>query len=243
MPPTLNERLAQPWTDELNLSALARRLLRPEQRAMRFDAYGREAPLDEQLLSPHDIAEMERAQFGGIAVRLLPPPVMYHGSGAERLRTLQSPYKPIPAWFAEQPALAETYAGAGTLYRPQRPVALRNPLVLTKDMNTRGTLDQIRKDSGLNFPTPRETAIGEPIEEAQKVMRWEVVNTPEFVEAARAAGYDGVRVTERGHMTWGLFEPTKVIPPGVKQQPAPRRAPARPSAPQAQMQIPETVGR
>lgn len=236
MPPTLNDRLASPWTDELGLSALARRLLRPEQRAMRFDAYGREAPLEEQMMSPHDIAEMERAQFGGIAVRLLPPKVLYHGSrSAENLRTLQSPRSPISAWFAEEKALPLRYGP--TLYRPQRPVELRRPLILTKDMNKTATLDDIRKDSGLNFPTPTETDMGQRFPrwgETQKVKRWQVVTSPEFVEAAKAAGYDGVRVTEGGHMTWGLFQPTEVIPPGVRQQRAPRPAPG-PVVPKAQM--------
>ena len=229
MPPTLNERLAGVSDDLLRWSALARSvLLRPEQRAMRFDAYGRETPLAEPMLSEQDIDEAMRAQGGGIAVRVLPPGVMYHGSRAGGLRTLQSPRKPIPAWFAEQPSLADAYAwgGAGTVYRPQRPVQLQNPLVLTKDMNTKAKLDDIRKDSGLRFRTPRE------MDEAYKVKRWEAVTSPEFVEAAKAAGYDGIRVTEGGHTTWGLFAPTPVIPPGVRQQ-----RPLRESAP---LPVPKT---
>ena len=117
----------------------------------------------------------------------------------------------------------------GPRVRPQRPVQLQNPLILTKDMNTKATVEEIRKDSGLNFRTPQDVEV----DGAYRVKRWQVVTSPEFVDAAKAAGYDGIRVTEGGKMTWGIFAPTPVIPPGVRQQKA-LREPPRPAVPKTQ---------
>lgn len=144
------------------------------------------------------------------------PRLVYHGTSADF-----TVFKPGAAWFSESPQHASRYAvetaekagkmtgrsaldvaGMAGMEMQVMPVylAIRNPLEIPV---------------GMNMPPPKAIDLarklglsGGQFRKATKV--WEVVNSPAFIEAARKAGYDGVRAQEGDAVTWAAFDATQI---------------------------------
>lgn len=139
----------------------------------------------------------------------------YHGSNVAGITELASTYGAVTAWFSEHPNLAKEYAkaktsflgGTATVYEAK--LTIQKPLMIKGDMNAKTTYREERERTGLEFTVGK---YGDEVVEGveQKFTRYQIITSPEFVEAARAKGYDGLRVNEGGHITWGVFSPKQV---------------------------------
>lgn len=126
-------------------------------------------------------------------------------------------------WFSDRKSLANDYAlgkqkfnetGTGGQVIPAY-ISVKNPLRLDKlglDMNHRMPLSQLRELLPFPLPNIKYVTDGEFSEwgTPQNFDVWNLVNTKEFAEAAKLAGYDGIRVNEDGKKTWGVFDQTQV---------------------------------
>jgi N12 class adenine-specific DNA methylase len=141
------------------------------------------------------------------------PRVTYHGTGVD---ITQFDGLELPGWFTESTALAEKYSNR-PLYHDEDlnsdtnlanpnivPVylSIQWPVVLDFDMNQPMTAEEVFAAAGLpESSLPRYMRGNEPD------MAWLTVNSIQFANAARAAGYDGIKVHEEGHTTWAIFSP------------------------------------
>jgi hypothetical protein len=136
----------------------------------------------------------------------------YHGSNVGDITEFKSSYGAVEAWFTDDKKLASGYAnektkalgGNATVYHAT--LQLKKPLKIKGDMNDKVTYVQMRKQTGLTFSG--ETKYGsETVDGIEQLFkRYEIITSPEFVAAAKKAGFDGVEVKEQGHSTWGVFD-------------------------------------
>jgi hypothetical protein len=135
------------------------------------------------------------------------PLVVYHGTKAfdeygdkegEAIRQFAG----FPNWFAEEPYTASGYAGAeGTMYPVY--LSIKKPLTITNfDMNDDAKAAYaIARQLGVDIPTlylPKDAKA------------YNVVSSPQFVEAAQKAGYDGIKVKEGDYNTYAAFDPIQI---------------------------------
>jgi len=135
------------------------------------------------------------------------PLVVYHGTKAfdeygdkegEAIRQFAG----FPNWFAEEPYTASGYAGAeGTMYPVY--LSIKKPLTITNfDMNDDAKAAYaLAKQLGVDIPTlylPKDAKA------------YNVVSSPQFVEAAQKAGYDGIKVKEGDYNTYAAFDPIQI---------------------------------
>ena len=135
------------------------------------------------------------------------PLVVYHGTKAfdeygEKEGEAIRQFAGLPNWFAEEPYTASGYAGAeGTMYPVY--LSIKKPLTITNfDMNDDAKAAYaLAKQLGVDIPTlylPKDAKA------------YNVVSSPQFVEAAQKAGYDGIKVKEGDYNTYAAFEPTQI---------------------------------
>jgi hypothetical protein len=108
----------------------------------------------------------------------------------------------VPNWFAEEPYTASAYAGAeGTMYPVY--LSIKNPLTITNfDMND---------DAKSAYALARRLGVDIPsLYLPEDAKAYNVVSSSQFVEAAQAAGYDGIKVKEGDYNTYAAFEPTQI---------------------------------
>jgi len=140
------------------------------------------------------------------------PMVVYHGTGELGIKEFNTE---TGAWFSTKPALADKYSGAKSYGEGQSPTVypvflkIEKPVVIKKDMNDKSTYAEIRKLTGLNFTVGK---YGDEVVDGteQKFLVHRIIHTPEFVAAAKAAGYDGVKVNEGKIPTFAVFDPKQV---------------------------------
>jgi len=135
------------------------------------------------------------------------PLVVYHGTKAfddysEKEGEAISQFAGIPNWFAEEPYTASGYAGAqGTMYPAY--LSIKNPLVIKNfDMN-----------DDVEFAYTLAKKLGVDIDTLylpRNAKAYNVVSSPQFIEAAQNAGYDGIQVKEGDYTTYAAFEPTQI---------------------------------
>jgi hypothetical protein len=135
------------------------------------------------------------------------PLVVYHGTKAfdeygdtegEAIRQFSG----LPNWFAEEPYTASGYAGAeGTMYPVY--LSIKKPLTITNfDMNDDAQVAYgLAKRLGVDIPS---------LYLPTDAKAYNVVSSPQFVEAAQKAGYDGIKVKEGDYNTYAAFEPTQI---------------------------------
>ena len=135
------------------------------------------------------------------------PLVVYHGTKAfddygESEGEAISQFAGIPNWFAEEPYTASGYAGAeGTMYPVY--LSIKNPLIITTfDMNDEAEAAyDLASRLGVDVDSlyiPKDSKA------------YNVVSTPQFIEAAQNAGYDGIKVKEGDYNTYAAFDPTQI---------------------------------
>jgi len=135
------------------------------------------------------------------------PLVVYHGTKAfeehgDRKGEAIRQFAGLPNWFAEEAYTARGYTGAeGTMYPVY--LSIKNPLTITNfDMND---------DAMFAYALARRLGVDvEFLYLGRDAKAYNVVNTPQFVEAAQEAGYDGIKVKEGGYNTYAAFEPTQI---------------------------------
>lgn len=150
------------------------------------------------------------------------PRVVYHGTGVafDVFDGLES-----VGWFAEEPALAEPYAEGGSAIAARNgdaaavgphlvPVflSIQNPLNIegaTGDRHFDMDDDMTFARLEAGFPELDLSAMEADYREFRG-HAWEFVNTALFMSALRDAGYDGIKVRERGTMTWGVVDQTQI---------------------------------
>jgi hypothetical protein len=135
------------------------------------------------------------------------PMVVYHGTKAfeeygDQEGEAISQFAGLPNWFAEEPYTASGYAGAeGTMYPVY--LSLKKPLKIANfDMND---------DAAMAYPLARRLGVDIPsLYLPSDAKAYNVVSSPQFVEAAQKAGYDGIEVKEGDYRTFAAFEPTQI---------------------------------
>jgi hypothetical protein len=135
------------------------------------------------------------------------PMVVYHGTKAfdeysESEGEAFSQFTGIPNWFAEEPYTASGYAGAeGSVYPAY--LSIKKPLTITNfEMND---------DADAAYALARRLGVDIPsLYLADDAKAYNVVSSPQFVEAAQNAGYDGIKVKEGDYNTYASFEPTQI---------------------------------
>lgn len=128
------------------------------------------------------------------------PRIMFHGSETDAIEVFEG--LEVTGWFASDRATAETYDSGGGIHEVY--LSVQNPLHLPFDMNDMRTPRQVLDEAG--FPTDTWY---QPVLD-QMGMAYDAVNTAAFVGLARNAGFDGIRVKERGRETWAVFDPTQI---------------------------------
>lgn len=138
------------------------------------------------------------------------PQVVYHGTDATDIKLFDG--RESVGWFSDAPTFASTYADERRSGGDEKnsdesapnvlPVylAIRNPLRLPFDMND----DANKADSAIR-------AVGMSSDQfAWADKAWEIINNSNFMVAAEKAGYDGIRITERGMWTWAPLRSTQI---------------------------------
>jgi hypothetical protein len=166
---------------------------------------------DDDVAVKWDPAQHPRDEQGRFAA--------YHGSNVSDIQEFKAAYGAIPGWFSGHQDLASGYAdlktrflgGTATVYPVK--LSIQNPIEIAGDMNAKTTYREERERTGLEFTVGK---YGDEIVEGveQKYTRYEIVTSPEFVAAAKAKGYDGIKVNEGGHPTWGVFDSQQVVHAG-----------------------------
>lgn len=135
------------------------------------------------------------------------PLVVYHGTKAfdeygEQEGEAIRQFAGLPNWFAEEPYTASGYAGAeGTMYPVY--LSIKKPLSITNfEMNDDASAAYALANSlGVDIAS---------LYLAKEAKAYNVVSSPQFVEAAQKAGYDGIKVKEGDYNTYAAFEPTQI---------------------------------
>jgi predicted GNAT family acetyltransferase len=129
------------------------------------------------------------------------PLAVYHGSPAD-----VSSFNSTVNWVSASADLANAYANAeraagSTAAVYPLFVSARNP-VSVGPVGNKMTVMQLAEKVGFALDIPLYA-------EGQHGV-YRMINTPEFVAAAKAAGHDGVFGYEAGRKTWGVFDPTQI---------------------------------
>ena len=135
------------------------------------------------------------------------PLMVYHGTKAfdeygEAEGEAISQFAGVPNWFAEEPYTASGYAGAeGSMYPAY--LSIKKPLTITNfNMND---------DADAAYALARRLGVDVgSLYLAKDAKAYNVVSSPQFVEAAQNAGYDGIKVKEGEYNTYAAFEPTQI---------------------------------
>jgi hypothetical protein len=135
------------------------------------------------------------------------PMVVYHGTKAfdeygEKEGEAFTQFAGFPNWFAEEPYTASGYAGAeGTIYPVY--LSIKKPLSITNfDMND---------DAEVAYALARRLGVDiDSLYLPEDAKAYNVVSSPQFVEAAQNAGYDGIKVKEGDYNTYAAFEPNQI---------------------------------
>lgn len=146
------------------------------------------------------------------------PRVVYHGTGDASF-TVFDGYE-IAGWFSETPGLAHLHAGEWSQDEGSKTpaimpayLAIANPIDLTMvdgfDMDKTLSASTVYKMAGLKLPTDVYNAWGER-HPNERLPVWEIVNHHSFEDAARSAGFDGIKVTQSGTVTWAAFEKPQI---------------------------------
>lgn len=163
------------------------------------------------------------------------PLVVYHGTSRDL--TVFDPGQSRsgaagPAgWFSRNTGLASDYAQGTSRLRRRAgeevaeqvyPAYLKvdNPLRINVDANRKLVHGELEERVGFTFDSIEYKPTGPPIRvfrddgqypyETQKREVHRYVNSPEFMAAAREAGYDGIQIFERGMETWAPFDSEQV---------------------------------
>lgn len=155
-----------------------------------------------------------RAWFGESKVldEARAPRIVYHGTPEDLHGGFGG--NEIVGWFSESPDLADRYSIGrdSTTDEPNvLPVylAIKNPVDLTVDKrfdltNGDAPVRELFERVGISIEGVADWVLKDP------GFLYESVNTAEFEQAARRAGYDGIKALEEGHVTWAAFEPTQI---------------------------------
>jgi hypothetical protein len=117
-------------------------------------------------------------------------------------------------WLAEDPELSETYIYpyASSEEGAILPVyaQIKNPLEIPFNMNdsTSKEFNKFANKLGVDLSEIKGWANENDLSTPTKV--WQFVNTPQFREAAKYRGFDGIKAKEGDFDTWGAFEPTQI---------------------------------
>jgi hypothetical protein len=119
-------------------------------------------------------------------------------------------------WTTDDPDFADRYTSKymeshgdqGAIFPVH--IQLQNPLEVPFDMNTRITPEvwKYAEDLGFSKSDFKEWLLENDMEKPRKA--WQVVDSPEFREAAAYRGFDGISAKEDGVNTWGVFAPTQI---------------------------------
>jgi hypothetical protein len=119
-------------------------------------------------------------------------------------------------WTTDDPDFADRYTSKymeshgdqGAIFPVH--IQLQNPLEVPFDMNTRITPEvwKYAEDLGFSKSDFKEWLLENDMEKPKKA--WQVVDSPEFREAAAYRGFDGISAKEDGVNTWGVFAPTQI---------------------------------
>ena len=139
----------------------------------------------------------------------------YHGTPAVDIGEFRGPI----TWVSKQPKLASDYATVksardwtsdqrGTVY-PLKAKTGRTLDLSSLDANDKVTYSAFFKKAGVEFAPDKYTSVevdGIP----QKFKAWNIINTPEFADAARTAGFESVAIKEGGVQTLGILDPKNI---------------------------------
>ena len=139
------------------------------------------------------------------------PLVVYHGTKAD-ISVFDG--KVFPGWFTDDSSRAGLYAGQeeGANILPLY-AKVEKPLDLTGsfDINDRGFAIDFIEQAGLDNAYADGASTDPDFDfPTTDIYALEIVNTPGFVKAAIANGYDGIIINEQGVKTFAVFEPTQI---------------------------------
>jgi GGDEF domain-containing protein len=138
------------------------------------------------------------------------PRRVFHGTGEDF--TVFDGYE-ITGWFSEQPGLAEDHGearsdmdeetGGGLNVMPVY-LSIQNPVDFGPlfDINEEYARGDIYRQVGLDVPADLDAGYVGP--------GWEIINHYQFEDAARAKGYDGIKVKQGDVQTWAAFDSRQI---------------------------------
>ena len=141
------------------------------------------------------------------------PTEVYHGTANtfDRFDTMD-----FGSWFAEDKATAEGYQdGTGPGGSPQiikTYLSIKNPFSIPESLDLSETtsvgefLAAVNAENGTSI-TAAQIGFSEDYE--GNAHEWSA-SEPKFMEAVKAAGFDGMKAYETGGVTWNAFEPTQI---------------------------------
>ncbi len=113
-----------------------------------------------------------------------------------------------PIWFAEDQRLANQYAD------PRRVRARSGGRVYAMSLDIRNPIDLTGAPSSTEDPKGWVASLGLPPSaftlDNGSILTYRIFTRPEFVDALRAAGYDGIKIDEGGSTTWGALSPDQM---------------------------------
>jgi hypothetical protein len=119
-------------------------------------------------------------------------------------------------WFATDPNFADQYTSKymespgeqGAIFPAY--IQMKNPLEIPFDMNSRLTPEvwKFAQDLGLSKSEFKEWISENDKTTPRKV--WQLLDSPQFREAAIGEGYDGLKAPEAGSETFGVFYPERI---------------------------------
>jgi len=146
------------------------------------------------------------------------PLVVYHGTDVDADFT-EFDTMDLGSWFAESPSTSENYANRGRRGPPRtvpaylsirRPLVIPNQVDLSEETRLGYALDLINEANGTDFRPSTFWESNWDTDGDTDGAGWLFFATPEFVEAAKNAGFDGMFAYERGARTWDAFEPEQI---------------------------------
>lgn len=119
-------------------------------------------------------------------------------------------------WFTPDPDFADQYTykymespgEQGAIFPAY--VQLQNPIEIPFDMNAKLTPDvwKFAKDLGFSKSDFEEWLLEN--DKLKPERAWNIIDSPQFREAAASRGYDGIKAPEGGVDTFGVFDPRKI---------------------------------
>jgi hypothetical protein len=198
----VNRILSQPEVDKIMSEAGANKAAPVSGDVRRSSAQIDTPALDENYLAAVDRGNLKEIQKlvdqaadrNGYNVG-----TVWHGTGGKAISQFTG-----TSWFSSKRGLLARYGGEQGVVSAK--IRLRNPLDLTKDK--RFDMDEaidavdVYKAAGLPESPSAKYRYGRPA--------YQTVNSPEFIEAAKMKGYDGIKVRENGTTTYAVFDPSDV---------------------------------